>query len=149
MPGTWSYDPTDLASSSKDAVRFLIQDTQTTRQLMFDEEVTWVLTQEANTYMAAAACCDILVARGGNIKSKTVGDLSITYDVGFYRALAATLRARGLTHQTPYAGGISIADKIAQQGDSDWVPPAISRGLDNNPAAPQPETPSTNPLTTI
>ena len=149
MPGTWSYDPTDLATTPKDVVRFLIQDTQTTRQLMFDEEITWALTQFDNVYSTAASCCDILVARGGNIKSKTVGDLSITYDVGFYRSLAADLRARGMTNQMPYAGGISITDKLAVQANPDWVPPAISRGLDNNPAAPQPETPSVNPLTTI
>lgn len=149
---SWSYS-NNPASSSKDAVRFLIQDTNTLRQLVQDEEIEWSLTQEMNVYTAAASICETLVAKAGSTKEKKISNFYIVYDPMFYRTLAATLRARGSGYQVPYAGGISQSDKLAQQADADWAPPAIPRGLDNNASAPSPATPPAggtgNPLTTI
>jgi hypothetical protein len=149
LAGTWSYDPTLMTSTTAGAyagstvglrnqIRFVIQDIQAARPLMVDAEVDWAQTLEANQYMAAALCCEILVARAGNIRSKRVGALSLDYDVEFYRGLAATLRARGLSNQVPYCGGISISDKLAQQDNGDWVPPRFFRGMFDNPRAQQP-----------
>lgn len=146
---SWTYAD-DLAHSTLFQVRFLIQDTNTNRQLFSDEEVQWTLSQEANVYCAAAALCDVLVAKAGGVRSKRISEFSISYDPVFYRALGGQLRARGAGHQVPYAGGISIADKLAQQQDSDWPQPRVTNGLDNNPQAPQPSSPpmgSSDPLT--
>lgn len=154
----WTYDVTKFndttASSSyppatigvRYQVRLLIQDTNTNRQLLQDEEIDWLQTQDSNTYGIAASCCDVLVGKGGTIKSKTVGDLSLTYDVAFYRGLAGTLRSRALSAQVPYCGGISITDKIAQQADTDAVQPNFAKGMENNPGAPTPAITSPNPL---
>lgn len=147
-----SYPPTTVGERYQ--VRLMIQDTNLTvvsKQLFQDEEVDFTISQSANVYMAGAALCNTLVARGGgmDVKSKKVGDLAITYDVEFYRRLAGTLEARGVGHQIPYAGGISVADKQAQSTDTDWTQPSFKRGLDENPAAPQPENPSNDPLTSI
>jgi len=130
-------------------IRLWLQDINTNRQLFQDEEIDWSLTQEANRYMAAASLCDILLARAGGVKMKKISEFQIAYDPRYYQLLAGQLRARDAGHQVPYAGGISIQDKLALQSDSDWVPPIVPRGLDNNPAAPAPTTPSTNPLTSI
>ena len=43
-----------------------------------------------------------------------------------------------MTHQLPYVGGISIADKMAQQDDPDWVPARFFRGMFDNSRASQP-----------
>lgn len=156
MPGTWTYDPTLFNSTTvgqyatstmgvRYQVRFLIQDTQTARQLMFDEEIDWVQTQEMNAYMMAARCCDELVAKYGNVAMKKIGDLSITYGK-FYAELAASLRSRGEGYQTPYAGGISLADKLAQEADPDWIAPRAFRGEFDNAGANQPTPDATNPL---
>ena len=145
----WTYDATAMQSTTagtyagstigmRNQIRFVVQDVQTTRQLLQDAEIDWVQTLEANAYMMAAFCCEILVARAGNVKDKSVGGLSLTYDVEFYRGLAATLRARGMTNQMPYCGGISIGDKLAQQDNADWVPPRFFRGMFDNPRAVQP-----------
>ena len=136
-------------SQSRDQVRFLIQDNQESRALFQDEEIDWIITQEMNVYMAGARLCDILVNKSGGVKSKAISEFIIVYNVEFYKYLGNSLRARGLTYQSGYAGGISIADKIAQQNDSDWVPASIPRGLGDNPGAPKPTAPSTNPLNTI
>jgi len=130
-------------------VRFMIQDKDCTRQLFQDEEITWVLSTEDNIYAAAAQLCEQLVIRSGNVRKKVIGDLSITYDVAFYRQLAGQFRARGAGNQVPYAGGISITDKERQQGNADGTPPSIFRNIDENPAAPQPSIAPINPLETI
>lgn len=159
----WTYDPTQFASAAagtypgstigeRNQIRFLIQDTQTLRQLMQDEEIDWQQTKEANGFFAAAACCEQLVARAGGVTSKTVGPFSLGYDPMVYRGLAASLRARGCGHQVPYAGGISIADKTAQQDNADAVQPAFFRGIFDNRRAAQPspgppETPLQMPTT--
>lgn len=145
----WTYDPTEMQNATvgtyagstvgvRNQIRFVVQDVQTARQLLQDAEIDWVQTIESNAYMMAAMCCEILVARAGNIKSKAVGSLSLTYDPGFYLGLAATLRSRGLTNQMPYCGGISISDKNAQYDDPDWVPVRFFRGEFDNPEASQP-----------
>lgn len=138
----WSYSG-NPGASNKDAVRFLIQDTNTSRQLVQDEEIEWMIGQEANIYMAASQICTQLVVKGGGggVKRKKVGDLMIEYDTAFYRALAGSLSARGVGHQVPYAGGISKTDKQLQQTDPDWVKPKFARDMENNPAAPQPQIP--------
>lgn len=160
MAGKWTYDPTKFNDTSAGAytnstigarnqIRFLVRDTNVAKKLFYDEEIDWTYTVEANVFCAAAALCESLAVASGNIGKKKVGELSIEYSPKMYRDLAGQLRARGAGHQVPYAGGISISDKEARQANTDWVPAAIPRGLDNNPAAPQPATPSTNPLTTI
>jgi hypothetical protein len=131
-----------------DQVRFLIQDVQTNRQLATDEEINWVLSTEANIYMAAAAVCDVISSRYAGAKSRWIGDLRLVYDPAHYRGLAASLRARGAGHQTPFAGGISVSDKMIQQQDADAVQPRSFRTQLDNPAADQPSPgPDRNPLT--
>lgn len=140
---SWSYDVTKLQDGGTGAypnttigvryqIRLLLQDNQTNRQLMQDEEIDWLQTQEANAYMVAARCCDSLIARFGAVTSKHVGDLGLTFDPKFYKALATTLRSRGMTYQQVYAGGISITDKISQQQDTDKVVPMFFVGFGDN-----------------
>ena len=125
-------------SLSLNQVRFLIQDTQSARPLCSDDELEWLISTEANAYMAAAAACDVLVARSGNVKTRWIGDLRVTIDTGLYRGLAATFRARGAGHQVPFAGGISVANKQIQQGDPDAVQPRVFKTALDNPRADQP-----------
>ena len=145
----WTYDVTLLQSATagfysgstlgvRYQIRLLLQDVQTARQLLQDEEIDWFQTTEMNAYMAAAAACSSLVARAGNVKSKRIGDLSLGYDPQFYDGLRLRLQARGMTYQLPYAGGLSIADKMSQQGNVDAVVPRFFLGLGDNPGASQP-----------
>lgn len=138
---SWTYDVSKLSDATLGPlmqVRLLIRDTVTTRQLLQDEEINWLIAQEANVYSAAAAACESLVAQAGGISSKSVADTSISYDVNFYRGLAGQLRSRALTHQLPYCGGISVSDKEAQQAQTDAVTPRMFRGLGDHPGAANP-----------
>lgn len=161
MAGTWTYDVTAFTSTEPSAlyptatkgnrylIRLLINDTNSAIPLFFDEEIDVMQTLEANTYCAAAALCESLTTIKGNVATKKVGELSITYNPKFYRDLAGMLRARGAGHQIPYAGGISVADKMAFASNTDYTQSSVQRGLDDNPAAPQPALPQTTPLTTL
>lgn len=134
----WSYVLANLSANGKDTVRFLIQDVQSTRPLCADEEIVWALASEANVYTAAALCCDILVARSANVKNRWIGDLRVSNDPTFYRGLALILRSKGASHQMPFAGGISLADKQEQQQDPDATQPRAFRTLLDNPRVDQP-----------
>jgi len=144
---SWTYDPTLLTSAIVSSnyppatvgvryqIRLLLQDNQSARPLLQDEEIDWFQTTEANAYMAAAACCESLIARAGSVKVKKIGDASLTYDPSFYKGLKIALQARGMTYQVPYCGGISIADKTAQQVNQDAVVPLFFKHFADNPNA--------------
>lgn len=148
---SWSYDPTGLTDSDLMKVRFLIQDTNSSRPLYQDEEIEWTISQAANIYTAAAELAEQLVTKAGAVKAKKVGDLFISYNPSLYVTISAQMRARGAGHQVPYAGGISVGDKRSQESDSDATKPSVFRGLDENPGAPKVVPPGTdsNPLTSI
>lgn len=144
---SWTYN--SGLQTDVDRVRFMVQDTNCDRKIFQDEEISFVVSEEANIYMASARLCDIMVTRAGNVKSKKIGELSLTYDTQFYISLGSQLRSRGLSHQMPYAGGISVSDKASQRDNSDATDPSFVRHLDDNPAAPAPQVPPNNPMTQI
>ena len=138
MVWTYSGDP---AASDLDAVRFLLGDTVEASAIFQDEELEWVLTQASNVYIAASIAAESAASAfegaAGDVKTKTVGALSISYDsekAEKYRKLSRQLRFQGALHSTivPYSGGISKADKETQEDDTDWVRPNFSIGMHDN-----------------
>jgi len=100
MSWTYSANPT---SSPKDAVRFLIGDTDDTNPLVEDEEIYFNLGEVNDSiYRAASNTCYNLAAQFTGIsqsESKTVGGLSISKSYGDkaqrYERLAKDLLLRG------------------------------------------------------
>jgi len=96
-------------------------------------DLGWFYDNNVNVYLAAsqAANAEALVkAAQGDRK---VGDLEISFagaggGVDFYTKLSKELRLRGVRQVKPYSGGISIDDKVAREGDSDWDRPESRRG---------------------
>ncbi len=131
---TWTYSG-DPASTARDAVRFLIGDTDTTDQQISDEEVNWLITENGNNvYLAGSASARKVAAEfTRQVRTKTVGALSISYAARAqeYRDLADDLRQQASTKiaLAVYAGGISRADKELQEADTDWDKPAFTRGM--------------------
>ena len=76
----WSYSG-DPATSSKDAVRFLIFDTDTNDQLLQDAEINWCIAQAGDSvYQAAHDAAYAIASKFSRMAtSKTVGDLSLSY----------------------------------------------------------------------
>lgn len=95
MAFTYTGDP---AGSSRDKVRFLIQDTISTNPHFQDEEIAWLLSEWADVYDTAANAADILAGRYAHQSdySKSVGDLSLSESFGNqsnkFKELANSLR---------------------------------------------------------
>lgn len=131
---SWTYSGSPL-NSPLDEVRFLIGDTVSTAPRVSDEEIAYniFLVSGANppptgNFLAAAYSADGIAARSASSVDKSVGDLHLSYSqqATAYRALANALRRRATLNMVPvYVGGLSMAEKAANDEDTDLVQPGI------------------------
>lgn len=104
---TWTYGGNPSASA-KDEVRFLVGDTDTTRQLVQDEEIDYVLgvhADEAATihnYQAAADIAEAIAAKYASKMDRSIGPLSAqaSQQYDHYVDLAKRLRLLAVTGGT-------------------------------------------------
>lgn len=132
---TWTYSG-NPSSTNRDAVRFLVGDTDNTDQLVTDEEIAYMLAEEGSASMAAARVCRSLASKFARYMDQSVGDLNVSYSQRYrqYTELANRLESDGSSRVgVPYAGGISQANKDAITSDTDRVQPAIKIGVHDNP----------------
>ena len=116
---TWTY--VGPATSDRDKVRFLIQDVETTRQLMSDEEINWLISEWGDVYEAAANAADALAAKftGKADYSKSVGDLSLnetfsSQSAGF-KELAKSIRSN--RHRKYTVSWVANAEALKSTAD--------------------------------
>lgn len=133
MAGTWTYDPALLATSQLFQVRTLIADVNFNDQLLWDEQITFALTQRGNIYSAAADCCRQIAAKYSRDIDISEGLLRKTFSVR-QRAFAdrageLDMRAKFTGKGLPYAGGISRSDKQLREQNTDRVMPQFMIGL--------------------
>jgi hypothetical protein len=113
-----NYDaglPTDL-----DKARFLLRDTATP-WVFEDSELQWLIDTHANVWLAAHAAAVVL---RGDVKSRKIGETHVEY----ITQSMATWKARGLTHQLPFTGGSSRAERDKLRDDDDYIQPAMRAG---------------------
>lgn len=134
----WSYSATDLntttASGRLNSVRLLVGDTDTTDQLVQNEEITFALAQaNDNIYYAAAWVCRAIAAKFSRmVDTQLDGALSAKYSskAKQYQQLAAQVEAQGKKTSGKalgvFAGGISNSDMLVANEDPDRVVPAFS-----------------------
>jgi len=133
---TWEY--AYPAASSKDAVRFLIGDTNPDDIQLQDEEIDWLLLQETNVYLAASHACRNLAAKYAREVTKSVGGLSISMGErqSQYRDLAAslaTLAEQTTSVPTPIYTAQTVAEKEARGADTTLNHPLFKLGQMDNP----------------
>ena len=116
---TWTYsgDPSD---SDRDAVRFLIQDTDVANQLTYDEEIDYELVNGGSVLAAAVAVAETIAAKLSRTGS------AVTLEAN-YGQIVIRLRRRLAQGATPFAGGGSVSDKEARALDDDRVQPVFKR----------------------
>jgi len=123
-------------------VRYLVGDTVSTDPLVQDEEIVFALSQRPSIYGAAAMVCRSLSARLSREADTVDKDLRTTLSA---RATAFSRRAAEYENKAisrsgakPFAGGLSIADKISRENDTDRVQPGFVIDGDTNylPVAP-------------
>ncbi len=106
MTFTYSGDP---STSTRNYVRFLLNDTDSTDALFSDEELSYVITEwNGDAYDAARECAEILIARFARLAdstSKSVGDISVSESFGskvtHYKELANSLALRKMRKSPP------------------------------------------------
>lgn len=130
----WTYSSAPSTGSSagrRDAIRILVNDRFTTRQLVQDAIITFALAQESNNlYRAAAWVADSLA--DSEAVAARVGDLSIGGEKPTnYRTLARQLRHMGVLHSTamPIVEAISSQFKQSHEADTDRVLPFFTRQM--------------------
>lgn len=128
----FTYNSDDL-STDLNKVRRLINDVNSTSAQFQDEEISFFIDTESNIYGAASIACEALAAKYGGQVDKAVGDLKISLGQKYdhYRGLADkyNIRAKQKGAVQLYGGGISKADKLTQESDTDRVEPAFYKDM--------------------
>lgn len=100
---SWTY--TSPGASSKDKVRFLVGDTDTTEQLVTDEEINDTLADHPNPNRCAAEICLNIAAKFARKADTTNAGLSVS---GSQRAIAYERLAAKLRRKAALSGGTSV-----------------------------------------
>jgi len=136
---SWSYDATNLdtddLSGRTNVVRFLVGDTDTTDQLIQNEEIAFALGQtNNNVYYAASQCAMALSSKfARQVDTQLDGALSADYDnlSKKYRELSFQLKQEGLRNSgrsfSVYAGGLTVSGIDAVRQNTNRVRPAFRR----------------------
>jgi hypothetical protein len=125
---TWSYSG-DPSGSNLDSVRFKIGDTDTNDQLLSDEEISYLITNEGNVLSAAIQACYSIAAKFSRQADKGVGALRInaSQKAKAYRTLAKELETQKNVVCLPFSGG-AVTDNLEDlQDDTSAVQPKFYR----------------------
>lgn len=120
---TWTYGG-DPSANDRDAVRFLLGDTDINNQLVQDEEIDWLISQHEDIYWAAAGAAETLSSKYSSAAdSKSADGLSISNNLSQkYTDLASRLRILAASRRRlgkPYAGGLSRKERQLDDADHD------------------------------
>ena len=133
---TWSYG--DPAAEDLWAVRLLLGDIFESDQLLQDEEINWLLTENTDIYGAAAEGARMISAQFARLAdTKSIGDLSVSYAqrsarfVDLAKRLDERAERAGLI-PTPYAA-IRTADREADDDDTSLITRRFSRNQFGEP----------------
>ena len=133
MAFTYSGNP---EASSKDTVRFYVQDTVAKAPLLQDAEIQFAITVEAGAepdsrglLAAAALCCETLAVRYAAQPDTLIGSLQVTGSkaAAVFSERAVELRGRAQGSGLPFVGGQSRSEKQALREDPDRVQPRFRR----------------------
>src|SRR6187431_236594 len=123
------------STTPRDAVRLLVGDiaSSTSSEWLADADYNYFLAQNSNVYVAAQLAANSLAALfagpgGANSDwvERKVGDLTIKRSetagiASEFRQLSQKMGRMAAASVSPYAGGLSVADKMAVAADTDRV----------------------------
>lgn len=129
---TWTYGG-DPSANDRDEIRFLVGDTDTSDQLVTDEEIAWAVADQGNNKLAASIVCKALASKFARDVDVRVGrsaeDASQRYKQ--YEALAKRYKLEGQRLAGPRFGGVSQDAKDSVIDNDDAVLPSFNRGMTN------------------
>lgn len=124
---TYSGDP---SASDKDAVRYLVGDTDEDDPLQSDEEIQYLLEIEGGVYRAAIGSCKAIAALLSRRPDYKAGRITVSnrQRAQDFLDLAEKLRMRFVNSSAiPFAGGVSVLDKESRTANTDLVRPFFTR----------------------
>lgn len=130
---TFSYSG-DPSTSSTDAVRFEIGDTNEKTQLVQDEEINYALSKEGTVLKAAARVCEGLAARFAreeSVRMSTFTSMRSQLST-HYHERAQTLRARGIRRGSFVNPSMTRSGKRANCSDTDLIISQSFRDIHSN-----------------
>lgn len=132
----WTYNPAQLATSPLFQVRLLVGDTDTTDQLVADEEINYYLAQNPDSVtLAAAEVCEAISAKFARWTDASVNGVSesASQKSERYSARAKELKQDAYSLALPVFGGITVAEQQAADQNSSMVQPSFKIGMNDNP----------------
>ncbi len=133
-----------ISGADIDRVRVLCGDPAGDTQVLDDSTISFFLREyNGNYYRAAADAAAAIAAYYATQVDVRVGILSSSNSqkTKQFAELATALRRRAddraLAFAVPFAGGISVADKQANQNNDDLVVPAFTRDLHEEDGEPE------------
>jgi hypothetical protein len=141
---SWSYDPTDLdtttASGRLNSIRLLVGDTETADEQIQNEEITFALLESGNNvyYAAAWAARAISSKFSRKVTTNLSGALSANYSdlAKQYKRLADDLEYQGKTSGAVIgvlAGGITKSGIEAVRSNTNRIEGSFRRDRFRNP----------------
>lgn len=127
---TWTYSPTSLGTDLA-KVRLYIGDTNTNDQLLSDEEIAVFTTLETSLFMAAARCCDAIIAKlARDIDRSNIGmSASRSQKVQHYKDLRDKLEEWSKSGGGGmFVGGVSADANETLDTDADNIKPQFTVG---------------------
>lgn len=131
---TWTYsgDPSD---STRDAVRFLVGDTDTTDQLISDEEIDFLIGKHGSLNRTASESARAIAAKFARLMSRSIGGLSADFGAKYrqYMELADSLLSKEETEPvSPFTSGWSRSQKESRELDNDRETTFGRKGIHDN-----------------
>ena len=124
----------DPSLSVRDAVRFILGDTNRKRPLLDDREIDFAISRQGNELLAAAFCADALQGKFSAETKITVGGVSKSFDTiaGAFADKAKQLRLEASKFAVPRAPALSVSEKRDADLQVDDVQPQFRIGLGDN-----------------
>ena len=134
--GTYSYDPTQLATNEIYQLRLEVADTDQQAWLLADQEYTYSVSIERNFWCAAARCCELIgTLFTRKVDTKIGRSLQIVYSktAEQYFTRARLLRNKSLGTVVPYIGGAYAYDYQAIATNTGLISPLFTKTMMENP----------------
>jgi hypothetical protein len=132
----WTYDPTQIATSTLFQTRWLIGDILSKDPQFQDEELLWAMTQRTSIYGVAADACRAIASRLSREADSSQGNFRTAYSerARNYRAMAGTYEIQAAVRSggMPYSGQLSQADYDIARSNPDTMRPAFAIGMMTN-----------------
>jgi hypothetical protein len=128
---TFTYDAEALNDVGR--IRLEIGDTDSLRQLLQDEEIEQVITEQSSFKAQCAACCRLIVSIfAGKPQSISLGDgfkETSTEMYNRYLEMAKRYEAQG---SAPWSSAIDVATKESYTADTSTMQPNFRLGMHRN-----------------